>query len=150
MQSESQTASPSKQTEHLWYDTVPGEKVLPLVDSRKVGGSFGMMESVASPGAATPLHTHLETEIFYVLSGKMTFQVGEHIFEAKAGEVAVVRAGEAHSWRNRSDSDVRTIVTFVPGGIDQIFTRIAGLGPLELAAIAEQYGSKFVGPPLPE
>jgi hypothetical protein len=42
----------------------------------------------------------------------------------------------------------RCVVTFTPGGVEELFTRIGGLPPAEVAELAAHYGTIVVGPPL--
>jgi mannose-6-phosphate isomerase-like protein (cupin superfamily) len=55
------------------------------------------MESIAGPGSAAPMHTHLEDEIFYVLDGTPIFALGEKIFDVMLGAMVVIPAGVPHA-----------------------------------------------------
>jgi quercetin dioxygenase-like cupin family protein len=120
----------------------------PAEGSKDVGGRYGVMESIAGPGTAAPMHTHLEDEIFHVLSGTPTFALADKVFDAKPGDIVIIPAGVPHAWKNRTKTDLHMVVTFVPGGVEELFTKLAGLSPEQIGTLAARYGSVVVGPPL--
>jgi Cupin domain len=70
----------------------PPHRVLPR--SEETDGRIALIESTMPAGAAgPPLHTHTFDETFYVLEGELTFQVGNEVRVARAGEVAFAVAG---------------------------------------------------------
>jgi quercetin dioxygenase-like cupin family protein len=131
-----------------WIEAIPGERIRIRISNKDVKGRYGIMESVAGPGSAAPMHTHLEDEIFHVLEGTPTFALDEKVFDASPGEMIVVPAGVPHAWKNRTQADVRLVATFVPGGVEELFTKLAGLSPDQIGKLAAQYGTIIVGPPL--
>ncbi len=131
-----------------WFDSIAGERLSIRVSGGEVGGHYAILESIAQPGTAAPLHTHLEDEIFQILDGVMTFRCGGEQFEAAAGTTVVVPAGAEHAWKNRTAKPVRMLVMFTPGGVETLFQRIGGRAPDEIAALAPKYGTFVVGPPI--
>ena len=131
-----------------WFDIVPGESATIRVHSDQVGGRFAIVESRLSPNAATPLHSHREEEIFEILEGVVTFVCGEDRFEATSGSIVVAPAGVAHLWANLSGCPARMRALFVPGGVEQLLPRVAGLSPAELNEMALSYGTRVLGPPI--
>jgi quercetin dioxygenase-like cupin family protein len=138
----------SQQPEGKWIEAIPGERVRIRISSKDVKGRYGVMESIAGPGSAAPMHTHLEDEIFHVMEGTPTFALGENIFDAMPGAMIIIPAGVPHAWRNRTQADVRLVATFVPGGVEELFTKLAGVSPEQIGALAAKYGTIIVGPPL--
>lgn len=131
-----------------WHNAMPGERVSIRVAGTQVNGRYSIMESFAGPGSAAPLHTHLEDEIFYVLDGVATFALGAEIVEVQKGAVVVIPAGTPHSWKNRTAAEVHMLAVFVAGGVETLFTKIAGLSPEQVGAVAATYGTVIVGPPI--
>jgi quercetin dioxygenase-like cupin family protein len=131
-----------------WFDTIPGERIAIHVQSSDVGGNLAIMETVAMPGCGPPLHFHWESEIFHILEGTMTFVCGGEKREAGLGTTIVVPPGAHHAWANLSQSQVRMLVLFTPGGIENLFSQANGLAPLELVELVESYGTRIVGPPI--
>lgn len=132
-----------------WFAGIPGEHASIRVHSTDVGGRFAILESVAAPGCATPLHSHAEDEVFYVVAGRPTFRLGDDVFEVDPGGVVLIPAGTPHAWINRTQAEQRMIATFAPGGVEDLFTRIAGLSPVQIATLAASYGTIVLGPPMP-
>jgi quercetin dioxygenase-like cupin family protein len=60
-------------------------------------------------GQGTRLHKHDYDEVVYVIEGRSTWTVGDRVVEATAGDVLLVRAGEAHKFVNNSDEQLRQI-----------------------------------------
>lgn len=131
-----------------WIETIPGEKLLFRIRSEEVGGRYAVLETIADPGAGSPMHYHAEDEVFQVLSGTMTFVLAGELVSAPEGTTVVIPAGVAHCWKNRSSGPVRMLATFTPGGVEALFERLAGLAPDEVAALAATYGTIVTGPPL--
>ncbi|MGQ2908784.1 MAG: cupin domain-containing protein [Aliihoeflea sp.] len=131
-----------------WFEAIPGERLSIRVHGADVNGRYAIMESFAAPGSAAPRHTHAEDEVFYVLEGRPTFALGDEVFEVQPGAVVAIPAGTVHAWKNGTDEQVHMVATFVPGGIEELFTKIAGLAPEQLAALAAEYGTIIVGPPI--
>lgn len=129
-----------------WFATIPGEVVRIRVPSTSVAGQYSIIEGLALPMAGTPLHTHREDEVFHILEGVLTFDVGGERFEARPGMLVVVPRGMPHAWRNFGDKPARSMVVFTPGGIETLFPQIANLSPAQVAELAARYGSAVVGP----
>lgn len=123
-----------------WFATLPGETVAIHVASKQVGGHFAVLESIAAPGAGTPLHIHRSAdEYFFIQEGQMHFVCDGVEFDAVAGTSVVIPRGTTHSWANMSDTRVRSLVTFTPGGVEQMFTELAAAFPDGIEAVAGKY-----------
>lgn len=137
--------------EQEWFSAVPGERLSIRVHSSDTNGKFAILESIAQPGTATPLHTHREDEVFQILEGEVVFSLGSNsISTLKQGDLILIPAGTPHAWRNKSNAPARMTAFFAPGGPEDLFRRIAGRSPEEIAAIAAEYGTVVVGPPIAE
>jgi mannose-6-phosphate isomerase-like protein (cupin superfamily) len=130
------------------FATIPGETIIVRVRSREVGGRYCVIESIAEPLTSPPMHYHREDEIFHILDGTVSFCCGGKTFDANPGAVVVVPAGVHHSWANLTEVPTRMMVTFTPGGIDELLAEMDGLSLDALAERAARYGSFIVGPPL--
>ncbi len=134
--------------ETAWFDMVRGERISFRVRATQVNGRYSIMDSLAGPGSATPRHSHVEDEIFYIIDGTLTFALGEDVFDVQPGGVVVAPAGTSHAWKNRTDGEVHMLVIFSPGGIENLFNRLAGIDPEHFEAEAAKYGSVILGPPI--
>ncbi len=63
----------------------------------------------AAPGEGPRLHRHSYVEILIVLEGVSTFSDGESERVVRAGEMAVVDAGQPHAFVNSGDVMLRQI-----------------------------------------
>ena len=133
-----------------WFEAIPGELLCIRVHGTQVNGRYAMMENVASPGTATPMHFHAEDEIFQVLEGTVTFSIDGDVFDASVGSIVAIPAGAHHAWRNRSNAPIRMSTLFLPGGVEDLYPRLSGLSPQEMVTVVERFGSGIVGPPIEE
>lgn len=138
--------SVTERRDAYFFDAMPGEHVSIRVHSEQVAGHFSIVESVASPGCRVPLHSHVEEEVFYIIDGKPTFRLGDMIMEAGPGATIIIPSKTPHAWINRTESDVRMIAIFAPGGIEKFFPQVAGLPLDKVAAVAARFGTTVIGP----
>src|ERR1700680_3596174 len=80
-----------------WFEAIPGEQLCIRVHGTQVNGRYGIMENIAAPGTATPMHFHAEDEIFYVLEGTVTLSIDGDVFNASVGSIVVFQ--QAHITR---------------------------------------------------
>jgi quercetin dioxygenase-like cupin family protein len=96
------------------------------VRSEHSSGRLGIVERTMPAGAAgPPLHIHAFDEAFYVLEGELTFQVGDELTTASAGELAFAPGGTPHTVANRSGAPARSLLVCAPAGFERAFARRA-------------------------
>jgi uncharacterized RmlC-like cupin family protein len=84
------------------------------------------MENRVRAGSPGPrLHHHEFGELFYVLDGELTFQVGDELVTRRTGELAFVAPGVHHAFANFGDVDARQLIVCTPAGFEAYFGRIA-------------------------
>ena len=133
-----------------WFEAIPGEQLCIRVHGTQVNGRYAIMENIAAPGTATPMHFHAEDEIFHVLEGTVTLSIDGDVFNASVGSIVVIPAGAHHAWRNRSNAPIRMLTFFSPGGVEELYPKLVGLSLEELSIVVEPFGSGIVGPPIDE
>ncbi|MBV8196477.1 MAG: cupin domain-containing protein [Candidatus Dormibacteraeota bacterium] len=103
------------------------------------------------------LHVHSrEDEIGLVIEGVLTVQLGDERFEVPAGGIAFLARGVPHAFANLTAERVRVIGLITPSGLEGMFAEtgeyVRSLSgppdPIHVAAIAERYGVKTIGPPI--
>jgi mannose-6-phosphate isomerase-like protein (cupin superfamily) len=67
-------------------------------------------------------HGALE-ETFLIRSGELEFLIGEDATTVLPGDFIRVPAGVRHGYRNVTNEPVDLLVTFVPGGFEELFVR---------------------------
>jgi mannose-6-phosphate isomerase-like protein (cupin superfamily) len=132
-----------------WFDTMPGERMALRVHSRQVGGAFTILEARVPPLIGPPTHLHKEREeVFEVLEGAFRFRCAGEEFDVAPGTTVVVPRGVEHAWANIGSRHARLLLTFVPGGIDDLFVRISATSPHDWPQLGRRYDTWIVGPPL--
>jgi quercetin dioxygenase-like cupin family protein len=86
-----------------------------LTSPEEAQNDFCVLRGVIPPGVSVPLHSHPDTETFFVISGEMlALRQGAEGYDAivaKTGDYIHVPAGARHGWRNVSSEPVVAIIT---------------------------------------
>jgi mannose-6-phosphate isomerase-like protein (cupin superfamily) len=103
------------------------------------------------------LHVHArEDEAVYIVTGVMTFLVGDRRFEAGDGQLVWLPREVPHTFANLGDEPVRAFGVTTPAGLEGMFAEQAeyfsGLqgppDPTRIREIGDRYGVRALGPPL--
>jgi mannose-6-phosphate isomerase-like protein (cupin superfamily) len=127
-----------------------------LVFGRDTGGAYGLMEwtVASSPPSDGPqaygahLHNGCE-ETFLVRSGRLEFLLGDQVVTLGPGDFVRAPPGVRHGYANLSGAAVELLVSFHPGGLEELFLKYrtdgTGLAPGDgFTAEAERlFGSSF-------
>jgi quercetin dioxygenase-like cupin family protein len=102
-----------------------------------------VMRGTIPPGVAVPLHSHLEPETFFQVSGEieaLTDAGGEpRWLRVRAGEVFHVPPDARHAFRNRSDEPAVMLIA-TTSRIARFFREVAtDSSPEHFLAVAERY-----------
>lgn len=130
--------------------------------STETDGHFSLIEQVAPPGFATPLHMHhSEDEAMYILEGTYTFFVGDQVISAGPGAFVYMPKDVPHAFRVEGETPARLLQLTAPAGIEQAFIEMGEPAttltppphiptPEEfgrMAAISAKYNVEQLGPP---
>jgi mannose-6-phosphate isomerase-like protein (cupin superfamily) len=129
----------------------PGFRGAIKVDDAESGGWQCFSEwSVDAGRDGAPPHVHREhQEAFFVVSGSLTFTVGDETYEAPAGSFLFIPPGVVHSFANRTGAPASCVNAYVPGGIEGFFVEMGeamASGPpdeAELQHLSEKYDVFF-------
>jgi mannose-6-phosphate isomerase-like protein (cupin superfamily) len=119
-------------------------------------GRFSVVEHWLPPRAlGAPLHTHAhEDEYSYVLSGRLGAQLGDEVVEAGPGELVVKPRGQAHTFWNAGDDEVRFLELISPAGFEGYFREVAPLleahDQAGVQEVAARYGLEIDFATIPE
>jgi quercetin dioxygenase-like cupin family protein len=84
------------------------------------GGQMTIVEVTEHPGAEAPLHVHhRDDEGFWILEGDVTFEVGDEIIEASAGDYVFGPRDIPHRF-TVGDGGCRMLFIMVPGGMEEV------------------------------
>jgi mannose-6-phosphate isomerase-like protein (cupin superfamily) len=127
--------------------------------SGQTDGLLALAEVRLPPLTAGPnLHVHAnEDEMFFVLDGVMTVQVGDQLREIAAGGLAWGARGTPHSFANRAKDPLRIMIMWIPGGAEGLFQEMRDYlqtvdgapDPQVVAELQARYGYTHVGPQIP-
>jgi mannose-6-phosphate isomerase-like protein (cupin superfamily) len=117
-------------------------------------GSIMMFEETIPAGTRSTFHLHHDSdEVAYVLSGEVTFRIGDEISSHGAGACAFVPRGVPHGWKSTGAETGRVLFAYTPakaGGLieeqQRTGRKFASLNERELADILQRYGWELLGP----
>jgi mannose-6-phosphate isomerase-like protein (cupin superfamily) len=122
--------------------------------SESTDGGFFLAETVVGAGyPGPPLHVHHElTDMFYVLEGTLTFQIGEQTVEGPPGTFVCAPPGVRHTFSNPSSEPARFLNFNVPGGFETYMRELAAAwtenggppDPATIGAIASRHDVEVV------
>ena len=113
-----------------------------LARSGETDGKLGIVisdDQYGGPGRSVRLSGTSPT--FFVLEGVYEFHLGPEVFEAEAGTLVSVDAGQTYGYFSKGKGRLMTI--YSPGGFEQFFSEWAnkGIGPgPELEALERKFG----------
>lgn len=100
-------------------------------------------------------HLHRRTEeTFHIQEGSLEFLIGNEIVTLNEGDFVRVPPGTKHGYCNVSGKPVRLLVTFTPGGLEELFVKYRSdqeevIGAGFVSDATRYHGSEF-GLPNPE
>jgi mannose-6-phosphate isomerase-like protein (cupin superfamily) len=84
------------------------------------GGQMSIIEITEPPNMDGPLHVHYrEDEGFWILEGSATFQIGDEVVEAFAGDYLFGPRDIPHKYSTGSDG-CRMLFILTPGGFEEL------------------------------
>src|SRR5258708_18850213 len=88
----------------------PGRSAALKLLGRDTGDSIMLFEETAPAGTETTFHLHRDSdEVAYVLSGEITFKIGDEITVVGPGTYAFLPRGGPHAWRNTGTETARLL-----------------------------------------
>lgn len=120
------------------------------LSQEQTNGEVYLVEGIMPEGSAVPLHVHQhEDEIFHVLEGEVTLQLGEETYHGKAGDIIYLPREIPHSIATKGKVTARVLNYVFPGhNFEAFFNEMQELGeeitPEERAALGEEFGITFL------
>jgi len=101
-----------------------------------------------TPLYQAPLHSHEESEAWYVLDGTLRFLVGDDQTEIPVGGAIVVPGGRAHTFWNPSPAPARYLLVMGPRthALVKAIHEDSDRSMDALRALYEEYGATLLGP----
>ena len=137
------------------HATAPGRIFTLKLRGDETGGSIMMFEETVPVGTKSTLHLHHDSdEVAYVLSGEVTFKIGDELTVGGTGTCAFMPRSVPHAWKNTGAETGRVLFLYTParaGGLieEQHRTgrKFASMNERELAEICQRHGWELLGPP---
>jgi mannose-6-phosphate isomerase-like protein (cupin superfamily) len=136
------------------WQMAPGRSAALKITS-DLATSVMMFEEVAPTDTVTDLHIHHDSdEIAYVLSGEVTFKIGDQITVGGPGTCAFMPRGLPHAWKSTGSEPGRVLFLYTPGNAGSFFEEAArnnrpmsAMSQDEIASTFRRHGWEIVGPP---
>jgi quercetin dioxygenase-like cupin family protein len=107
---------------YLKLDQVPEEQITPLISRKVVTGDKQMIVFwKMKAGAHASAHRHPHEQVFWMLSGKMEFRLGDERRTCGPGDMGVIPGGVEHEASFPEDTEVIDVFSppredFLSGG----------------------------------
>jgi quercetin dioxygenase-like cupin family protein len=120
----------------------------------ETGDSIVMFEETVPAGTKSTFHLHHDSdEVAYVLSGEVTFKIGDEVTVGGPGTCAFMPRGLPHAWKSTGAETGRVLFLYAParaGGLieeqQRTGRKFASMSEHELAETLQRYGWELLGP----
>jgi quercetin dioxygenase-like cupin family protein len=134
--------------------TLPGRSFSLKLRVGETGGSIMMFEETVPAGTKSTFHLHHDSdEMAYVLSGEVTFLIGDDVTVGGPGSCAFMPRGVRHAWKSTGAETGRVLFLYTPakaGGLieeqQRTGRKFASMNERELAEILQRHGWELLGP----
>ncbi len=132
----------------------PGRSIVLKLQGGETCDSIMMFEETIPAGTKSTFHLHHDSdEVAYVLSGEVTFKIGDELTVGGTGTCAFMPRGVPHAWKNTGAETGRVLFLYTPakaGGLieEQHRTQrsFSSMTERELAEILQRHGWELLGP----
>ena len=119
--------------------------------AEQTGGSIMLFEETVPARTKSWFHLHHDSdEVAYVLSGEITFKIGDEVTAGGPGTCAFVPRGVQHAWKNSGPGTGRALFLYTPAAagryVEEMFEREAPLSEAERDRELQRHGWERLGP----
>ena len=104
--------------------SVLGTQVKFLCASSNTAGGFSLLEVELPKGSGAPPHHHPWDEAYYLVSGRLEFQLGMDTIAMSAGDFIYAPGGTVHSFTGASDEPATMLVFDSPAHSEAFFREL--------------------------
>jgi quercetin dioxygenase-like cupin family protein len=134
--------------------TSPGRSFVLKLLGEATDGSVMMFEEIVPAGTRSTFHLHHDSdEVAYVLSGEITFKIGDEVTVGREGACAFMPRKVSHAWKNTGAETARVLFLYTParagGLIEEQHRTHRGFGSMderEQAERLQRHGWEILGP----
>src|SRR6266705_4455282 len=135
------------------WNMSPGRSAALKLLGGATGGSVMLFEATVPAGTLSRFHLHHDSdEVAYVLSGEVTFKIGEEVTVGGPGTCAFMPRGVPHAWKSTGAETGRVLFLYTParaGGLieeqQRTGRKFAEMNERELADILQRHGWELLG-----
>ena len=132
----------------------PGRSIVLKLLGGATGDSIMMFEETVPAGTKSTFHLHHHSdEVAYVLSGEVTFLIGDDVTVGGPGTCAFMPRGVRHAWKSTGAETGRVLFLYTPakaGGLieeqQRTGRKFGSMNERELAETLQRHGWELLGP----
>jgi len=132
----------------------PGRAVILTLLRGVTDDSIMLFEETIPVGTRSTYHLHHDSdEVAYVLSGEVTFHIGNEVTTGGSGTCAFMPRGVSHAWKSTGAKAGRVLFLYTPGKaggfIEEQQTtgrKLSSMTERDRTAICERHGWELLGP----
>lgn len=132
----------------------PGRSIVLKLLGAETGDSIMMFEETIPVGTKSTFHLHHDSdEVAFVLSGEVTFKIGDEVTVGGPGACAFMPRGVPHAWKSSGAATGRVLFLYTPakaGGLieeqQRTGRKFASMSERELEEMLERHGWELLGP----
>ena len=132
----------------------PGRSIALKLRGDETDRSIMLFEETVPVGTRSTLHLHhASDEVAYVLSGEITFLIGDDVTVGGAGTCAFMPRGVRHAWKSTGANPGRVLFLYTPAGAGGLIEEqqrtgsgFSSMTETERAEMLQRYGWELLGP----
>ena len=136
------------------WNVSPGRSLVLKLLGGATGGSIMLFEETVPTETKSWFHLHHDSdEVAYVLSGEITFKIGDEVTIGGPGTCAFMPRGIQHAWKNSGAETAHVLFLYTPAGAGALVEEqqrtqdtIASMNEREKAEQRQRYGWEVIGP----
>jgi len=115
--------------------------------------SVMLFVETAPLGTETTFHLHRDSdEVAYVLSGEITFKIGDEVTVGGPGTCAFMPKNVPHAWKNTGAATGQVLFFYTPGSAGKFFEAHldepgGSIANADAVEMRKRFGWEIVGPP---
>ena len=95
-----------------------------LCDARETGGAWSLFEEDVPLGKGPPPHRHDWDEAYYILDGKVDFEIDGQLVESHKGDFNYLPRNTIHGFKGASESPARVLIFAAPAHASDFFEEV--------------------------
>src|SRR5438477_4401768 len=132
----------------------PGRSFALKLRGGETGDSIMTFEETVPAGTKSTFHLHHDSdEVAYVLSGELTFMIGDEVTVGGPGTCAFMPRGVPHCWKSTGADTGRVLFLYTPGGAGGLIeeqqrtgSNFSSMTETERAEMLRRYDWELLGP----